>query len=122
MKPILAALAATSLALLAAAPARADTIHQCSGVGLEEREAAEQVPHNLRLVFAQADGHYLGGVETRLSDMAGAEILTVRCPGPWVLLNLPAGRYRVTASLGGVTQTRDIAVSGDRRQKQVFRF
>jgi hypothetical protein len=123
MRPLSAILAATALGLLAAAgPARAETLYECSGIGADEREAAEGIPHTVRLVFAQPDGHYLGGVETRLKDATGAEILAVTCPGPWVLLKLPDGRYEVTVSLHGVTQSRAIAVSGGQLQKQVFWF
>ena len=73
MKPVHAALAAVAVALLSTAdpggPARADTIYECSGIGLDEREAAENVPHTLRLIFARPDGHYLGRVEASLSDV-----------------------------------------------------
>ena len=124
MRPIRTAFTAAALILASAAlgPARADTIYECSGIGLEEREAAETVPHTLRLEFAQADGHYLGGIDASLSDAGGKEILTVRCPGPWVLLDLPDGTYRVSASFGGKTVTRNVTIRGGKRQKQVFRF
>ncbi len=125
MKPIHAVLAA-AVALLATAgpagPARADTIYECSGIGLEAREAAETVPHTLRLEFAQADGHYLGGVEASLSDARGNEILAVRCPGPWVLLDLPDGTFRVSASFEGKTVTRTVTIRGGKRKRQVFVF
>ena len=126
MKPIHAVLAAAALTLLSTAdpagPARADTIYECSGIGLGEREAAENVPHTLRLEFAQADGHYLGGVEASLSDAGGNEILAVRCPGPWVLLDLPDGSYQVSASFAGKTVTRKVTIRSGKRQKQVFVF
>ncbi len=123
MKPIHAVLAAAAVALLATAgPARADTIYECSGIGLEAREAAETVPHTLRLEFAQADGHYLGGVAASLSDAAGNEILAVRCPGPWLLLDLPDGTYRVSASFEGKTVTRKVTIRGGKRKRQVFVF
>ena len=124
MKPIRTALTTAALILASAAlgPIRADTIYQCSGIGLEEREAAENVPHTLRLEFVQADGHYLGGIEASLSDAGGNEILAVRCPGPWVLLDLPDGTYRVSASFEGKTVTRRVTVRGGKRQKQVLVF
>jgi len=125
MTPTRLTLTAAALGLLvaAASPAQAETLYECSGVGADEREAAEMVPHNVRVIYAQADGHYLGEVDTRLTDAAGNEVLAVHCPGPWVLLNLPAGRYEITATLRGVTQTRKIAVSAKGPlQKQVFRF
>ena len=124
MGPIRTALTAAALILVSAAlgPIRADTIYECSGIGLEEREAAENVPHTLRLEFAQADGHYLGGVEASLSDAGVNEILAVPCPGPWVLLDLPDGTYRVSASFGGKTVTRNVTIRGGKRMKQVFVF
>ena len=118
MKPI-HALLATALIIHAtgatAGLARADTIYECSGIGLDQREAAENVPHTLRLEFAQADGHYLGGVDTSLSDQSDNEILSVRCPGPWVLLNLPGGIYRISARFEGKTVTRKVTIRGGSR-------
>ena len=126
MKPIHAVLASAALAILATGPtaglARADTIYECSGVGLEQREAAENVPHTLRLEFAEADGHYLGGVETSLSDRSGNEILSVRCPGPWLLLNLPDGSYGVSARFEGKTVSRKVSIRGGKWQRMVLVF
>ena len=119
MKPVLAA--ALGFCLLAG-PASAQTTHTCSGVGLDEREAAERVPHTLRLEYAQADGHYLGGVDTVIADGAGNQVLTARCPGPWVLVDLPDGRYRVTATLNGKTKSFGVTVSGAKRVRQVVIF
>jgi hypothetical protein len=117
------ATAALGLAVAAAGVAQGQSLYQCSGIGLEERAAADTVPQNVRLIFAQKDGHYLGGVETRITDAAGNEVLSVRCPGPWVLLNLPEGQYQITVELDDVTQTRKIAVpASGTLQKQVFRF
>jgi len=125
MKQMRFALAAATLgfAVAAGGVAQAQSLYQCSGIGLEERSAAEAVPQNVRLVFAQKNGDYLGGVQTRIADAAGNEVVSVRCPGPWVLLNLPQGRYDVTVSLEGVTQSRKIAVPAHGpMQKQMFRF
>lgn len=123
MTPIRTALAATLLALLAAGPASAqELIYQCSGIGFDQREAANQAQYTVKIVYAQPDGHYLGGAQTTVRDSAGTELVSVKCPGPWVLLNLPTGRYKITATLDGKTQSRNVAVSAGKRQKQVFRF
>lgn len=119
MKPALAL--ALGLCLLAA-PASAQTIHTCSGVGLDERESAERVPYTLRLEYAQADGHYLGGVDTVIADGAGNQVVAVRCPGPWVLVDLPVGRYRVTATLNGKPKSFGVTISGAKRVRQVVIF
>ncbi|MFQ5565911.1 MAG: hypothetical protein ACE5EU_06070 [Paracoccaceae bacterium] len=122
MKPIHAMLAAAATLLATAGPVRADTIYECTGIGLEAREAAESVPHTLRLEFAQADGHYLGGVAARLSDAGGNELLSVRCPGPWLLLDLPDGTYRVSASFEGKTVTGRATIRGGKWQRLVLVF
>ena len=126
MKSIHAILATAALTILTAGPtaglARADTIYECSGIGLEQREAAENVPHTLRLEFARPDGHFMGGVEASLSDRSDNEILSVRCPGPWLLLDLPDGSYRISASFEGKTVTRKITIRGGKRLRQVLIF
>lgn len=121
-----AALCAASLTLMSVAypgdAARAQASHECSGIGEEERAAAESVPHTLRIVYAQADGHFLGGADTVITDAGGTQVLATRCPGPWVLVNLPDGAYKVSATLRGKSVTRSVTISGGRRQKQVIVF
>jgi len=116
-------LAATALAasLGAATPAAAQDAYQCSGIGVEEREAASTVPHTLRIEFAQRDGHYLGGVEARISR-GGTEVVAVTCPGPWLLAILPDGSYRVSASFEGQTRTADVTIRDGKRQRLVMAF
>lgn len=111
-------------AALAALPAlaQAQVTAECSGIGEEGRAAAESIPHTLRLVYAQPDGHYLGNVETRITGGGGGELVDLRCPGPWVLVDLPDGTYKVTASFEGQTKSRQVTISGGRRQEQVFTF
>lgn len=121
MKWIATLLAAASLAALAVLPARAQVTAECGGIGVEGRALAENVPHTLRLVYARPEGHYLGNVETRISG-AGGELVQVRCPGPWVLVNLPAGTYQVSATFRGQTKSRQVTVSGGGPQEQVITF
>lgn len=123
-KPLIATAAACALAaqITAAPPAgAAQPAYQCSGIGVEERAAADAVPQTLRLIFAEPDGHYLGGVAARVSA-GGTDLVDVTCPGPWLLLDLPDGRYKVSASFKGKTVSRVVTISGGKRQKQVFIF
>lgn len=108
-------------ALTAPLPAQAQAGVECGGIGEEGRALAESVPHNLRLVYAQPDGDYLGAVATRISR-GGEVVAEIRCPGPWVLANLPAGTYEVTASFREQTKTRRVTVSGSGRREQVITF
>lgn len=121
MRAIATTLAAGALVALSALPAPAEVTAQCSGIGEEERAAAEGIPHTLRLVYAQPDGHYLGGIETRISGASG-ELISVRCPGPWVLVDLPDGTYRVSATFKGQTKSAQVTISGGARRQQVIVF
>ncbi len=113
---------AAALAVFAIAPpAGAQVAHECAGIGVQGREAAETVPHTLRLVYAEPDGDYLGYVDTRITG-PGGELVTVTCPGPWVLVNLPDGSYEVTASIRGETKSRRVTIAGGRQQEQVLTF
>jgi len=122
MKPVITIfVAALGLSLLTA-PTQAQSIYECSGVGLDEREAADSVPQTLRIEYAQPDGHYLGGIDTTISGSGGNEVLSVRCPGPWVLVNLPDGSYQVTSTFEGKTKTFGVTISGGKRVRQVVTF
>ena len=122
-KPMRALFGAASLVFASAAvPAHAQVSYECSGIGLDERQTAERIPHTLRVEYAQPDGHYLGGAETTVSDASGNQLVSVRCPGPWVLLQLPDGRYIVTATFGDQTKSSQVTISGGQRQRQLFVF
>jgi len=121
VKPLPILSATLAIATLAALPARAETPFTCSGIGVEEREAVKQVPHTLRLEYAQPDGHYLGSVATRIAQGA-TELVNATCPGPWLLADLPPGTYKVTATFKGATKTVTVTVAAGKRTRQVITF
>ncbi len=70
-----------------------------AGVGVEERKAAYP-PFPLKLIFAQAGGAFLTSVSVTIQDSSGKEVLSIpqdRISGPWLFVDLPPGRYQVTA-------------------------
>lgn len=80
----------------------------CGGVGLDESEAmrAEVGKHALTILFTTPEGGYLSDVQTRIEDPLNAYTAEANC-GPIGQVDVPkAGRYRVTATYGGRTQTR----------------
>jgi glucose/arabinose dehydrogenase len=100
MKTTVTVLAAAALAALAGLPAQANDSAVCSGVGIQGRAAAKSVPYTLK----------------------GGEMVNVTCPGPWVLANLPAGNYKVTATFNGKSETRSVTVSAKGQRQQEFIF
>jgi hypothetical protein len=70
-----------------------------AGVGLEEREV-EYPPFPLKLIFVAGPRPYLSHVAVTVTDSNGTEVLRIpddRVTGPWLFVELPAGRYEVTA-------------------------
>ena len=69
----------------------------CGGVAQAEQEAmrAAERDHDLLLTFATATGQYLADVLVDISDDRGGPLLSARCDGPMMLVDLPkAGRRR----------------------------
>lgn len=82
------------------------------GAGDEDRDALKQVEnqYNLRLLFAARNGDYLAGVAVTLSDMRGNAVLDTIADGPLFYARVPPGRYRLTVSNQGQSQSRDISI------------
>jgi hypothetical protein len=89
------------------------------GAGDEDRDALKQVEnqYNLRLMFAARNGDFLANVAVTLSDTRGKALLDTIAEGPIFYAHVPPGRYRVTVSNQGQSQTKDITVgAGATRQ------
>jgi len=82
------------------------------GAGTEDRDALRQVEnqYNLRLLFAARNGNYLAGIAVTLNDMRGNAVLDTIAEGPIFYAHVPPGRYRLTVSNQGQSQSRDISI------------
>lgn len=93
------------------------------GVGLEERESLEgDRGYNLKVIAAMQGGQYLADVDVVIFDAAGTPVVTTRTNGPWLMAELPPGRYRLVAAYRGASQTRDFSVVRSDRQEIVLRW
>jgi hypothetical protein len=98
------------------------TLH--GGVGAHAREAMERErdQFNLRLQFAlRGSGAYLADVRVRIADAKGKTVVDTTSSGPWFFAQLPQGRYEVTASSNGQSQTQALDITKGWRG-WVFRF
>ena len=107
--------------LAAPIAAEADASHLCAGISEEGRAEAEAYPHNLKLVYAEPSGAYLGEVDTTISAN-GKTIASAYCEGPWLMMNLPAGAYKVTAKYMGQSKTVSVSVGKSGEVKKVITF
>ena len=93
------------------------------GVGEEERQALERdARYNLKVIAARRDGAYLADVGVTIVDQRGAEVLAARMEGPWLLAELPPGRYRVLGEYHGTMQKRDVTVGPGARSEVVLQW
>ena len=77
---------------------RDGTRYACTGIGAESRTDPRWSGFPAKLVFAASDGGYLSQVATRIADGQGNTVFEVQDCGPWLLLDLPTGRYTVNAT------------------------
>src|SRR5215471_1390998 len=65
----------------------------CTGVGLEARQDAKWRAYPMLIEFVGRDGQYLSDGTVTMSG--NGHDLSVHCQGPWVLMKLPAGDYKI---------------------------
>lgn len=98
-------------ASIAPAAAQTDDRVLCTGLGEDERAEAETFKHNLKLVYAAPDGKYLGEVGVLVTD-GDKVVYTGTCDGPWLLLDLAPGSYRVTSDYRDQSKVATVQVGG----------
>ncbi len=101
--------------------------YACTGVGAESREDPRWGEFPAKLVFAAKNGGYLSRVVTRITDGQGRTVFVVQDCGPWLLIDMPKGSYRVTATAedgqGRIFDSRaSLAVGGSGQTETVVRF
>ena len=94
------------------------------GVGTDsiDRLSSLAGDYNLKLVFALNSGNYLSGVEVAITDAAGNSMLNTTSDGPWFLTKLPAGNYRIVATLSGNAVNRQVTVGAAGLRTVDFRW
>ena len=95
------------------------------GVGSEEMEAinAERSRYALAvLTAAKGSGAFLSDVHVRIADAHESQVLDTVMDGPWLLVDLPPGRYTITATLNGQVQKTSLSLGNSGRRQATFYF
>jgi len=102
----------------------ANVSYVSGGVGTESLDqlGAMSSQFNLKLVFALKSGEYLSGVQVAITDAKGKSMLDTTSEGPWLMTKLPAGNYRVVATVAGKAEKRQVAVGGTKLKTVDFRW
>ena len=79
--------------------------------------------YSLALIFArpqEGGAAYLSDAKVAIENEAGKSVLNVQADGPYLLVKLPAGTYKVTANAGGDIQTKTLQVHDGKTTQQRF--
>lgn len=123
----------TSIAYLSpamAAEALPDEVRQGSvryvtgGIGADAAAAFKQAAakYPLEMLFAQKavpNDVYLTGVKVTVRQ-SGKTVLDTESGGPFLLANLPSGKYQIEAVSDGVTKRQAVDVQAGKHQRVVF--
>ncbi len=91
--------------------------------GISQEERALAPASGTKLVFFVSSGSYLSEIAVEVSNSNGDEIVNTRTTGPWLILDLAAGDYTVTATRrNGDIQSSTISVLPDSNQEFGFMF
>jgi hypothetical protein len=92
------------------------------GVGLDESTAFQRASHHwpLALRFTGKGGEFLSGVHVSIVGHGGDEVLKADTRGPYMLVRLAPGSYKITATYNDKTQTRSVSVPAKGGAKAAF--
>ncbi len=98
--------------------------YACAGVGKASRGDPRWPAFPVLLEFAAANGDFLGDPAVAVTDGSGKPVFQAQCDGPWVLIELPAGSYKVhaTGQKGQYAKDFDIAVKAGAQTKKTIRL
>jgi hypothetical protein len=97
------------------------------GVGDDEstvfKLAAPAYPLTVELVRNQGGrNEYTNGAQVQITKRSGDVVLSTRAEGPFMLVRLPPGDYRVEATLNGRTLAKDVSVTGNGSARAMLAF
>jgi hypothetical protein len=117
-----------ALAQIAAAPSpgprnEPQASFVCGGVGVDEQQSMKSAAnqHDMMLTFAVSNGAYLADVDVEIRSPQGAVVLSAKCSGPIMLVDLPAGgSWSVTARSNGEARRQTLTAGAGRHAQATF--
>jgi hypothetical protein len=119
---VLGAVAGPASAQLPAVQTQGEIRYLSGGIGSDESEAikAARDSYPLTLTLAgKADGRdvYLSSVPVTIRDASGKTVLEVTTSGPYLLADLPAGRYEISARYAGEEKKTSASITAGKPQR-----
>lgn len=78
----------------------------CGGIGLDESRAIQLVKgYNLHMIFSVGpQNQYTSDIDVAIQNLQGRSVLNLNQVGPFVYVQLPAGKYQVVTTRNGHAQ------------------
>lgn len=97
------------------------------GVGQDESDSmkAAEKDYSLTLLFAQRQGTesvYTADVPVTITDSKGATVLQTTTKGPYLLVQLPPGSYKISSTYNGKEMVHQATVSKGSHSRAVFEW
>lgn len=100
------------------------------GIGDDEEKSmqSKQSDYSLWIVTAEkSTGAWMSNVHARITPLkskkeSGAPILDTELNGPWLMVKLPPGDYKIDISHGEDTQHATVSLPPGAHRKMIFRF
>jgi len=94
----------------------------CTGVGDEARDDPRWRDFSVRMEFAGGEAQYLSDLDIEVEGDGGDLRFDVRCNSPWLVANLPPGKYRLAARFENLTKTAKFTAPAQGQARVVVRF
>lgn len=105
---------------------RGEVTYMSGGIGADESEAMKQAAARFALEILLVEktedggGIYLAGNRVVVQDSTGEPMLDTQAGGPYLLANLPPGRYTVTAWHHGAARSQSVQIAPGQHRRIVF--
>jgi hypothetical protein len=93
----------------------------CTGIGREVRENPAWNEYALKVEVAGEQSQFLGNVEIAV-QRDGESVIDLVCGGPWILAQLEAGAYNVTATFEGTSRSGAISIAPNEQSRLVIQI
>jgi hypothetical protein len=120
-----AAVAAATMSSLPPEQKQGPTAFMSGGAGADQRAAMKHAASGYPLELEFVHGikrarEYLSGVHVDIKGANGQTALKTVSDGPLLLAKLPTGRYSVSATNAGHTETKNVTIADGKHQRLLF--
>ena len=94
------------------------------GIGADEQAALKKdlSQYNLWIQTAAKSGPFLSDATVKIVDEADTVVLDTQLDGPWLIVKLGPGQYKVAVTYGGKTVERSTQIHPGDHHQMIFYF